>query len=185
MDPERSADALEQWVLATAAQAVAYATSLLRDRDRAEDIVQDCYCRLLQKADVYDLPRDGRKLLMRSITNACINDRTRRRPIYRLYQTSPNGDGSEEYDHDPADRSTAAPDAEAIGHELAESIAAGLARLPQRQRAALELRSLGYSQQEIAEILNLTLSHAGVLIHRARQAMAKYLAAYVGQENPP
>ena len=49
---------LDAWVLSTAPDAVAYAVSLLRDRAAAEDVVQDCYCRLLQKADVYDLPRE-------------------------------------------------------------------------------------------------------------------------------
>src|SRR5439155_26473074 len=41
---------LDAWVLATAPRAVAYAAALLRDAVLAEDVVQDCYCRLLQKA---------------------------------------------------------------------------------------------------------------------------------------
>ena len=47
----REASGLDAWVLATAAEAVAYAASLLRDRAAAEDVVQDCYCRLIEKAD--------------------------------------------------------------------------------------------------------------------------------------
>jgi len=61
---------LDAWVLATAPRAVAYAASLLRDRARAEDIVQDCYCRLLQKETQYDLPNSGMKLLFKAITRA-------------------------------------------------------------------------------------------------------------------
>src|SRR5215471_6362081 len=75
---------LDAWVLSTAPDAVAYAASLLRDRAAAEDVVQDCYCRLLQKANVYDLPRDGRKLLFESVTNACINRATRARHVLSL-----------------------------------------------------------------------------------------------------
>src|SRR5262245_9280357 len=72
---------LDALILATAPRAVAYAASLLRDAVLAEDVVQDCYCRLLQKAGEYDLPRDGAKLLFRAVTNACINHTTRRRPV--------------------------------------------------------------------------------------------------------
>src|SRR5437868_12477508 len=84
---------LDAWVLSTAPDAVAYAASLLRDRGAAEDVVQDCYCRLLQKADVYDLPRDGRKLLFESVTNACINRATRARHVLSLDATG-DGDAS-------------------------------------------------------------------------------------------
>src|SRR5207248_8790329 len=73
----RPPDELDAWVLETAPRALAYARSLLGDLDQAEDVVQDCYCRLLAKADVYDLPRDGLKLLFKAVGNACINRATR------------------------------------------------------------------------------------------------------------
>ena len=60
-------------------------------------------------------------------------------------------------------------------------VAAGLARLPVTHRAALELKSLGHTQQEIADVLEVTPSHAGVLVYRARQALAAYLAPFVGE----
>ena len=66
-----------------------------------------------------------------------------------------------------------------LDRELEEAIADGLSRLPMAQRAALELKSLGQSQQEIAEALETTPSNAGVLIHRARQTMARQLAPYL------
>jgi NAD(P)-dependent dehydrogenase (short-subunit alcohol dehydrogenase family) len=57
----------------SALRAVAYAGSMLRDRGLAEEVVQDCCYRLLKKSRVYDLQRDGAKLLLRSVTNACIS----------------------------------------------------------------------------------------------------------------
>jgi DNA-directed RNA polymerase specialized sigma24 family protein len=59
---------------------VSYTTSLLRDRTLVEDVVHDCYVRLLEKAETYDLLNDGTKLLYKAITHACIdrNDRDRR-----------------------------------------------------------------------------------------------------------
>lgn len=176
----RTADDLDAWVLDTAPRAVAYARSLLKNPDDADDVVQDCYCRLLAKAGVYDLPRDGLKLLLTAVTNACINLRTRRKPVFRLVRTDAD-DGTERAD-DPADPTAAAPDERLAHRELADGIAAGLRTLPPQQRAALELKSLGHSQQEIAEILNTTPTNAGVLVHRARQALAAYLAPLMGDE---
>lgn len=169
----REAAELDAWVLATAAEAVAYAASLLNDRAAAEDVVQDCYCRLLQKADVYDLCNDGRKLLFRSITNACINVNTRTRPLLRL--TAPD-DGP---DAALPDRSAVPPESLAMHRELEQAVAAGLALLPPAQRAALELKSLGHSLQDIADALEVSPSNAGVMVHRARQAMARHLAPFV------
>ncbi len=181
-DPaRRSAQAaLDAWVLATAADAVAYATSLLRDRAAAEDIVQDCYCRLLARADVYDLPGDGRKLLFKAISNACINARARVRTLFRLDGDEENGDGLMAH---LADRGVEPPEAAVMQKELELVVAEALRLLPEQQRAALELRSLGHSQQDIAEALGVTATNAGVLIHRARQAMSRSLAPYL-EERP-
>jgi RNA polymerase sigma-70 factor (ECF subfamily) len=138
-------------------------------------VVQDCFCRLLAKADVYDLPRDGVKLLFKAVSNACINLRTRRRGFLRLVW---GGDRDGVAD-DPPD-----PRAEPTGHrldcaELSEAVAAGLAILPPLQRAALELKSLGHSQQEVADILGVSATNAGVLVHRARQTMARELGPFL------
>ncbi len=164
------ADELEAWVLATAPRAVAYATSLLANRAAAEDVVQDCYCRLL-KAGRYDLGRDGVKLLFRAITNACINITQRRRRVQESSAfdeaTAPAADQPEEC---------------AMNRELEDAVGSGLAQLPVQQRAALELRILGLSQKEIADVLAVTTTHAGVLIHRARQTMTDYLVPYIGGE---
>ena len=166
------------WILATAPSAVAYATSLLRDRERAEDVVQECYCRLLAKVHDYDLARDGLKLLLRSVSNACINFKTRRRPTISLF-------GSRAGERDQAswiaDRSAPDPSRRLLDQELASAIDQGLARLPVPQRAALELKSQGHTLQEIAEILEVSPSNAGVLVHRARSAMETNLAPYLGR----
>jgi RNA polymerase sigma-70 factor (ECF subfamily) len=170
-------DDLEAWILATAPRAVAYATSLLRDRNRAEDVVQECYCRLLQKANLYDLSHSGLKLLFKAITRACINVSTRERRFFSL-----NGCANREEDgFDPEDSAALKPERIMMTKELEQAVADGLAQLPVTQRAALELKSLGHSLQEIAALLDITANHAGVLIHRARKAMASYLVPFVGE----
>ena len=64
MQPDEQPDhPLESWVAATAPRALAYARTLIRDQTEAEDLVHDCYSRLLSKVDQYDLPADGTPLL--------------------------------------------------------------------------------------------------------------------------
>ena len=171
-----SAHELDDWVLATAPRVTPYARSLLGNAHEAEDIVQDCYCRLIAKAGTYDLKRDGLKLLFTAIGNACINLKTRRKPTYSLTQLDGAGDDRTE---DPADARAVSPSEIAVGRELELAIAMGLKLLPTQQRAAVELKSFGYSQAEIAEMLGITASNAGVLVHRARQTLAEYLAPYL------
>lgn len=169
--------ALDGWVLSTLPRAVAFAAGLLRDRGEAEDVVHDCYCRLLAKAAAYDLRRDGAKLLFRSITNACI-DRSRKRPTLSLYETGDDGDAPGRM-RELADPRSPEPWQSAGGGELRQAVAAGLDALPATQRAAVELKSLGHSLQEIADALGVTPTNAGVLIHRGRRALARHLAPHV------
>jgi RNA polymerase sigma-70 factor (ECF subfamily) len=155
---------------------VAYASSLLRNRAAGEDVVQDCYCRLLQHGGRYDLLRDGRKLLFESITNACINRLTRSRSIASL-DTAGN-DGSSLYGR-LADPSARPAEQEVLHQELVQAVADAVGRLPVAQRAAVEMKSLGHSLQDIARALDTTPTHAGVLVHRARQTLARKLAPYL------
>jgi RNA polymerase sigma factor (sigma-70 family) len=167
--------AREAWVLATLPRALAFANSLLRDRARSEDVVHDCYVRLLQKADTYDLPADGTKLLYKAITNACIDINYRDRRLLSLeVATAAESDGPASL---PEPKSSD-PFELASHRELEEAVACELARLTAAQRGALELRSLGYSLAEIGEALAISSTNAGVLVHRARKLLAERLARF-------
>jgi RNA polymerase sigma-70 factor (ECF subfamily) len=165
---------VEAWVLSTYSCARAYANSLFRDRALAGDVVHDCYIRLLRKSDVYDLIQDGTKLLFKAINNACV-DRNRRRRVRSLDEQA-----WDEIDdrRRMANGEAASPLDAAIGKELEEAVAVGLARLPIAQRSALELKSLGYSLEDIAESLGTSPSNAGVLVHRARGSLAEHLQRF-------
>lgn len=167
--------ALDAWVLASLPRAVAYARSLVRDAATADDLVQECYCKLLYKAGEYDLPRDGTRLLFTALTRACI-DRARRRRAGSL-DALLDGDPD---DARPgmADPRAHAPEAIAQRNELEAALEVALAELPVTQRAALELRGLGYSLREIAQALDVSETNAGVLIYRARQTLAGRLMPY-------
>ena len=164
-------------MLSTLPRALGYASSLLRDRTLADDVVHDCYLRLLQKADVYDLLRDGTKLLYKAITNACI-DRNHRERVRAEPQRGRHRERVRALRS--STREQAGPLQIVIQKELEDAVEEGMAQLPVAQRAALELKSLGYSMQEIAEALGTSPSNAGVLVHRARKALAEWLASFMG-----
>ncbi len=118
---------MDSWITLALPGAIAYAASLLSDRAQAEDVVQDCVCRLLKHSARYDLARDGRKLLFRSITNACINQQQRARKTVSLdEQGRPGVDNTWEL----ADHSAAPPPVMAMATELREAIGEGLASAP-------------------------------------------------------
>lgn len=162
---------LDLWCRAVMPRALAYARSLVLDPVVAEDVVQDCLYRLLRHADEYDLVNDGVKLLFRSISNRCINQITRKRTLLSLEIS--DGDGGSDLVH--ADPTCPLPEQVAMRNELQANIARGLQQLPEMQRAALELAALGRSKAEIAEILEVTPSNAGVLVYRARKALLEHL----------
>jgi RNA polymerase sigma-70 factor (ECF subfamily) len=172
--PLAEPDAITTWILSTLPHALAYAVSLVRDRHRAEDLVHDCYCRLLQKAAVYDLPRDGLKILLRAITNAAIDLRERQHMLRSLDLAEGDGCPGKLVDHRSEE-----PVAGAMARELEQAMETALAQLPLAQRAAVQMKSMGQSLQEIAEALGISVSHAGVLIHRGRQSLARSLAPYL------
>ena len=172
--PDHAA-AVDAWVRGTLCGAVAYARTLVRDSATAEDVVHGCFCRLLRRADVYDLPRDGTKLLYRAITNACINHTQRARPLGSL----DDGESGDRMADRVADGKAIEPAAEAAASELEAAVNRGLARLSVMQRAAVELRALGHSIEDIADTLGLSATNAGVLLHRARKALAVELAAFL------
>ena len=174
--PGRSDDELGQWVADTVQRALAYAVTLVRNRADAEDIVHDCYRRLLARSDQYNLPGDGTKLLFKSISNACINWSRRRPPVVSL-EAAEHGIGADS--RSLADRSDAEPEQRAIQGELEAAIAEALTGLPVTQRAIVELRSLGHSLLEIAEMLEMSHTNARVLLHRARQTLATHLRPFI------
>ena len=163
-------------MLSSLPHALRYASSLLRDRTLADDVVHDCYLRLLQKADVYDLPGEGTKLLFKAITNACIDRNHRERTLLSL------SGASAETGLSPSvmDSRDAGPLELVIQKELEGVVKEGISLLPVAQRAAIELKSLGYPIQEIADALSTSPGNARLLVHRARKALAEHLGCYMG-----
>ena len=159
------------WIARTVQPALAYAITLVRNRHDAEDIVQECYRKLLARSAHYDLPRDGDKLLYKSITNACIN-LVQRRPVTTSIESLKDAA------FPPRADDGRSPDSRLMQREMEQTIEHALAELPVNQRAVLELASLGHSLVDAAEMLDVSHANARVLLHRARQTVAEKLKMF-------
>jgi RNA polymerase sigma-70 factor (ECF subfamily) len=168
-------DEVRAWLAECLPRAIVYARSLVRDASEADDVVQECVYRLLKRSGSYDLPRDGSRLLFRAVTNECIN-RTTRGPDW-LSLDAANDEG-QSLGSRLADPHANQPLDVVLTDELRRVLDQVLEQLPVAQRAALELKSLGHTLDEIAAALSVTTNHAGVLVHRGRRAVRERIVRY-------
>lgn len=155
------------WVLAALEQhetaLLRYATSLV-GATRAQDVVQDVFLRLCSQA-----PEAVQRHLAAWLFTVCRNRALELRRAERRL------DSMEEDD-------MASPDSGPVAKlERAQNLSrmgAALATLPSRQREALELKvQAGLSYRDIAEVMNLSVSNVGFILHTAITSLREQLAA--------
>lgn len=143
---------------------LAFAYRLLGDRAEAEDVVQDAFLRLWQIAGRWQPKARIRTWLHRVIYNACVDRLRRRRP-----QVDPDDVAIADSARNPAEAANAA--------QVEAAVAAALAELPERQRAAIALAHLdGLGNQETADILSISVEAVESLLARGRRALRSRLA---------
>ena len=141
-----------------------YAGRLLRDPHGAQDVVQEAFLRLLSA----DRATTGDRLpgwLYAVVRNLAFDRLRRERWMER--PDSPALDARPGTDDPPARAS--------LGEQAAAALRA-LESLPEKQREALRLRlQHGLSYREIAEVMDATVSHVGVLIHEGLKSLRRRL----------
>ncbi len=148
---------------------------MLGEPELAEDAAQESFLRAYQNLSRYDRQRPFATWLLSIAAHHCI-DRLRRRRfvIFSL-------DAEREDDDRPTelpDMDAINPEQEAIRREEQEGIQTALRGLDATDRAAIVLRYwYDFSEVEIAESLNLTVSAVKSRLHRARKAVARLLTA--------
>lgn len=142
---------------------------LLRDREDAEDVIQEAYLRLWRQGDeVTELKLSS--WLNRVVHNLCI-DQTRRRKVIRNRFGRPDPDIASRL---PA--GLAMPDETLELDQEQESLLSAMAGLPPATRSLLLMHYFqGLKLQEIAGILGKTLSAVKVQLHRARRSLREIL----------
>lgn len=151
---------------------------MLGEPEAAEDATQESFLRAYQNISRYDRQRPFATWLLSIAAHYSI-DRLRRRrfTLFSLDSEREDDDRPTELpDHDAPN-----PEQETIRHEEQARLQAALKSLEPTDRAAIVLRYwYDFSEVEIAESLNLTVSAIKSRLHRARKAIARQLT-----ENAP
>lgn len=150
-----------------AGKALGFATRILGDQTLAEDVIQEAFWRVWQRAGSFDPARASLSTWLMGIVHHCAIDALRRQ---RCRITAVE---IEEADHElRLTQDESADVAECAWLRMAgEQVRKALAQLPAAQRIVIELAFFaGFSRQEIAERLNEPL---GTVHTRARLGMCK------------
>jgi RNA polymerase sigma-70 factor, ECF subfamily len=142
---------------------------MLGEPEAAEDAAQESFLRAYQNLQRYDRNRPFATWLLSIAAHYCI-DRLRRRKLSVFSLDEENDDGVTFEIADPASPN---PEAESVKREERDRLHILLKDLDATDRAAIVLRYWNdYSEIEIAESLNLTVSAVKSRLHRARRALA-------------
>jgi len=145
----------------------AFAFRMLRNRQEAEDVVQDVFIKMWMMGDKLDNYNDICALGVTMTKNNCLD------MLRKWKHISSDTDGSNPVDADPSpspfDKMVRAEDESIIGQIIEE--------LPPVYRDLIKLREInGMSYDEIASQTNTNINTLRVAISRARQIIkAKYL----------
>jgi len=152
----------------------------LRDEAESEDVAQNTFLQVYKSRDRYERTAKFSTWLFTIARNLCLNEirRRSRHPAESIEESHA------EYEDQPRQQyedktHIAAPD-KLLHGELAQKIEEALAELPENQRTAILLcRQDELSYEEIAEVLDCSLSATKSLIHRGRETLKEKLKPYL------
>ena len=152
---------------------------MLGNAAEAEEAAQEAFLRAYTRFQTYDPKRPFRSWLLSIASHYCI-DRLRRRRITWLSLeeeiAAPDGPAEAAKLQMGSDRPN--PEAEMIDRQTEETVQEMLSTLSATDRAAVTLRYwYDCSYEEIADVLDLTVSAVKSRLHRARRTLAGTMEA--------
>jgi RNA polymerase sigma-70 factor (ECF subfamily) len=152
----------------------------LPDAIEAEDLAQQVFIQVFKSAHRYQVTAKFSTWLFTIARNLCLNEirRRSRHPAESLDATTPDSDDQPARQYE--DTKVFSPPDSLLHGELEEKIEHALAALPEKQRTALLLcRQDELSYEQIAEVLECSVSATKSLIHRARETLKEQLKPYL------
>lgn len=151
-------------------------SKMLGSPNDAEDISQQVFLRIWRNARRYR-PDAKFTTYLFTITRNLVFNETRRRGRKKEVSSEEREETSH---HQIADSPDRTPDAELLQAELQQAVDAAIAALPETQRMAVVLRRYEQlSYEEIAEVLQLSVSAVKSLLFRARGTLRESLRGYL------
>jgi len=147
------------------------------DAWEAEDLAQRVFIQVFRSAGRYKPTAKFTTWLFTITHNAILNERRRRaRHAAESLEAMARPDDSDEAGVHLADTRAADPAREAAERELQQRIQQAIEQLPEAQRTAVILcRFEGLAYEEIAQVLDCSVSAVKSLLHRARQTLKEQL----------
>lgn len=162
--------------------AVAFCRQVLGDHHRAEDVVQRGFLNVFRTRDRHVERAQFRTFLYRVLLNLCLNELAKKDS---RHVSTDDHDGDDETSRLP-DVRAADPSAAIEQAELRSVVAAAVARLAPKHRAALYLREYeGLAYDRIADVLEASLAEVKIWIFRGRRKLAVLLSPYLERGEMP
>jgi RNA polymerase sigma-70 factor, ECF subfamily len=152
----------------------------LPDATEAEDLAQHVFLQVFKAADRYRVSAKFSTWLYTIARNLCLNEirRRSRHPAESLDLSRPDNEDQPLRQYE--DTKNFSPPDQMLQGELAAKIHEALAELPESQRTAILLfREEEMSYEDIAKILDCSLSATKSLIHRGRETLKQKLKPYL------
>ena len=152
----------------------------LRDETEAEDLAQNVFLQVYKSRKRYERTAKFSTWLFTIARNLCLNElrRRSRHPAESLEEAHAENEGQPRQQFE--DKTAIAPPEKLLHGELVQKIKEALAGLPENQRTAILLcRQEELSYEEIAGVLDCSLSATKSLIHRGRETLKEKLKPYL------
>ncbi len=145
-----------------------YAAGLLRSPDLAQDIVQETFIRYLQHRGRRRGQIENLKAWLYRVAHNLALDWIRKNQRREVIHT--------EMAHNPKATHADGPDVGAARRDAEATAWALLEKLPEREQRIIGLKVVeGKSYKEIAEIMDLTTTNVGFILHKALKKMGRKL----------
>ncbi len=152
----------------------------LRDETETDDVAQNTFLQVWKSRARYQRTAKFSTWLFTIARNLCLNEirRRSRHPAESLEETHAEHDDQPQRQY--VDKKVLLPTENVLHGELARKIEEALDELPENQRTAILLcQQDEVSYEEIAEILDCSLSATKSLIHRGRETLKEKLKPYL------
>jgi RNA polymerase sigma-70 factor (ECF subfamily) len=165
-----------------------FAYRMVHDQTEAEDLAQAAFVQVYKSAERYQVTSKFTTWLFTITRNLCLNEirRRTRHPADSL--DAPRQDLEDQPEPQVEDKKGRSPPDLLLDQELESKIVEALDELPENQRTAILLcRQEEVSYEQIAEVLDCSLSAVKSLIFRGRETLKTRLKAYLntGAWQPP
>jgi RNA polymerase sigma-70 factor (ECF subfamily) len=151
---------------------------LVRDRERAEDLAQETFIKVLNALDRYDPTYKFSSWIFKIAHNTALDLLRKREPETLSLEGSPHAATAAEAESSTVTVASDTPSPEEYTEhkELSTELEVAIGRLRPEYRTAIVLCHMeGRAYEEIAEIMSVPLGTVKTYIHRARHELRGYL----------